>query len=153
MPGMTIGKIAAQADVAVDTVRYYERAGLLPEPPRRESGYREYPADAVKRLRFIRRAKALGFSLPEIGELLDLSSSSADVRKRLFTPFFTTKARGTGLGLLTARRLVEAHGGTIAIDCPAGGGTVVTLELPQRIAEATWSDSCSESGRRMGNER
>ncbi len=81
MPGMTIGKIAAEADVAIDTVRYYERAGLLPEPPRRESGYREYPADTVKRLRFIRRAKALGFSLPEIGELLDLSNSSADVRK------------------------------------------------------------------------
>ena len=81
MPGMTLGKIAAEADVAIDTVRYYERAGLLPEPPRRESGYREYPADTVKRLRFIRRAKALGFSLPEIGELLDLSSSSADVRK------------------------------------------------------------------------
>lgn len=81
MPGMTIGKIAAEADVAIDTVRYYERAGLLPEPPRRESGYREYPPDTVKRLRFIRRAKALGFSLPEIGELLDLSTSSADVRK------------------------------------------------------------------------
>jgi MerR family copper efflux transcriptional regulator len=81
MSGMTIGKLAAAADVAIDTVRYYERAGLLPEPPRRESGYREYPADAVKRLRFIRRAKALGFSLPEIGELLDLSASSADVRK------------------------------------------------------------------------
>ncbi len=81
MPGMTIGKIAAEADVAIDTVRYYERAGLLPEPPRRESGYREYPADTVKRLRFIRRAKALGFSLPEIAELLDLSASRADVRK------------------------------------------------------------------------
>lgn len=81
MPGMTIGRIAAEADVAIDTVRYYERTGLLPEPPRRESGYREYPADTVKRLRFIRRAKTLGFSLPEIGELLDLSSSSADVRK------------------------------------------------------------------------
>lgn len=81
MPGMTIGKIAVAADVAIDTVRYYERAGLLPEPPRRESGYREYPPDTVKRLRFIRRAKALGFSLPEIGELLDLSNSSADVRK------------------------------------------------------------------------
>ena len=81
MSGITIGKLAAQADVAIDTVRYYERAGLLPEPPRRESGYREYPADTVKRLRFIRRAKALGFSLPEIGELLALSAPRADVRK------------------------------------------------------------------------
>ena len=52
------------------------------------------------------------------------------VRERLFTPFFTTKARGTGLGLSTAKRLVEAHGGTIAIDCPPEGGTVVTLHFP-----------------------
>jgi len=81
MTGMTIGKLAAQAEVAIDTVRYYERAGLLPEPPRRESGYREYPADSVKRLRFIRRAKALGFSLPEISELLERSAPQADVRK------------------------------------------------------------------------
>ena len=81
MSGMTIGKLAAQAAVAIDTVRYYERAGLLPEPPRRESGYREYPQETVKRLRFIRRAKALGFSLPEISELLSLSAPRADVRK------------------------------------------------------------------------
>ena len=81
MSGITIGKLAAQAGVAIDTVRYYERAGLLPEPPRRESGYREYPQETVKRLRFIRRAKALGFSLPEISELLSLSAPRADVRK------------------------------------------------------------------------
>jgi two-component system sensor kinase FixL len=54
----------------------------------------------------------------------------AGVREKLFTPFFTTKARGTGLGLSTARRFVEAQGGTIAIDCPAFGGTVVTIEIP-----------------------
>jgi len=54
-----------------------------------------------------------------------------DVRERLFTPFFTTKARGTGLGLSTARRFIEAQGGTIAIDCPQGGGTSVTIELPR----------------------
>ncbi|PTU30410.1 heavy metal-responsive transcriptional regulator [Stenotrophobium rhamnosiphilum] len=81
MPGITIGKLAEQAAVAIDTVRYYERSGLLPEPARRESGYREYPPETVKRLRFIRRAKALGFSLPEIGELLALSAPRADVRK------------------------------------------------------------------------
>jgi two-component system sensor kinase FixL len=53
-----------------------------------------------------------------------------DVREKLFTPFFTTKSRGTGLGLVTARRLVEAHRGSIAIDCPESGGTVVTVQLP-----------------------
>jgi two-component system, LuxR family, sensor kinase FixL len=53
-----------------------------------------------------------------------------DVREKLFTPFFTTKARGTGLGLSTAKRLIEAHGGTIAIMCPPSGGTTVVLRLP-----------------------
>ena len=53
-----------------------------------------------------------------------------DVQDKLFTPFFTTKSRGTGLGLSTARRFLEAHGGTIAVDCPPEGGTIVTLELP-----------------------
>jgi two-component system, LuxR family, sensor kinase FixL len=53
-----------------------------------------------------------------------------DVREKLFTPFFTTKVRGTGLGLSTAKRLIEAHGGTIAISCPPAGGTAVVLRLP-----------------------
>lgn len=55
---------------------------------------------------------------------------SPTVREKLFTPFFTTKARGTGLGLSTAKRFIEAHGGTIGIECPPGDGTTVTLELP-----------------------
>jgi two-component system sensor kinase FixL len=54
-----------------------------------------------------------------------------EIREKLFTPFFTTKARGTGLGLSTARRFIEAQGGTIAIDCPPSGGTHVTIELPK----------------------
>ena len=53
-----------------------------------------------------------------------------EVRDKVFTPFFTTKARGTGLGLPTAKRLIEAHQGTIRVDCPSGGGTVVTIQLP-----------------------
>lgn len=54
-----------------------------------------------------------------------------DARARLFTPFFTTKSRGTGLGLATAKRLVEAHGGSIRMDCPDGGGTRVMVRLPR----------------------
>ena len=59
-----------------------------------------------------------------------------EIRERLFQPFQTTKARGTGLGLATAKRLVEAHAGTIDITCPAGGGTVVTIRLPAAPAIA-----------------
>src|SRR4029077_18890801 len=54
----------------------------------------------------------------------------ADVRDKIFTPFFTTKARGSGLGLPTAKRLIEAHRGTIDVQCPQGGGTTVTVQLP-----------------------
>ena len=73
-PHLTIGHVARAAGVAIDTIRYYEREGLLPVPARRLSGYRDYTPDAVTRLRFIRRAKELGFSLPEIRELLALSA-------------------------------------------------------------------------------
>jgi Hg(II)-responsive transcriptional regulator len=69
---LTIGVLARAANVGVETVRFYERKGLLKEPPRSASGYRQYPEDAVERLRFIRRAQGLGFALSEISDLLDL---------------------------------------------------------------------------------
>jgi len=71
---LTIGRIAQSAGVAIDTIRFYEREGLLPAPRRRPSGYREYDQATVARLRFIRRAKDLGFTLDEIRELLALSA-------------------------------------------------------------------------------
>lgn len=71
---MTIGAVSRNAGVPIDTIRYYERAGLLPEPRRRGSGYRDYDRGAIERLRFIRRAKSLGFSLDDIRELLALSA-------------------------------------------------------------------------------
>lgn len=79
MQALKIGQLAQRAGVNVDTVRYYERAGLLPAPQRQPSGYRAYTSDAVRRLRFIRRAKTLGFTLEEVGELLNISGQR-DVR-------------------------------------------------------------------------
>lgn len=70
---MKIGELAQKAEVNIDTVRYYERQGLLPAPQRLRSGYRQYQAQDVSRLRFVRRAKALGFTLIEIRDLLELS--------------------------------------------------------------------------------
>ena len=72
MDHLSTGQLAKQADVNIETVRYYERRGLIPEPPRRESGYRKYPLNTVGRIHFIKRAQELGFSLKEISELLAL---------------------------------------------------------------------------------
>jgi len=81
-----IGQVAHLAEVGVETIRFYERRGLIDEPPRRASGYRQYPPEAVTRIGFIRRAKDLGFSLQEIKELLELrvdaDATCADVQGR-----------------------------------------------------------------------
>lgn len=69
---MKIGSVAEAAGVEVSTVRYYERRGLLAEPPRTDSGYRQYDASVIDRIRFVRQAQDLGFTLEEIEELLDL---------------------------------------------------------------------------------
>ncbi|HZX72733.1 MAG TPA: MerR family transcriptional regulator [Rhodanobacter sp.] len=71
---LTIGAVAKRVGVAIDTIRYYERERLLPEPTRRASGYRSYGESTIAQLRFIRRAKHLGFTLEEIRELLALSA-------------------------------------------------------------------------------
>src|SRR5258707_6858770 len=69
---LTIGRLAELGGVHLETIRYYEREGLLPRPPRTRAGYRIFPIDAARRLRFIKRAQELGFSLKEIRELLAL---------------------------------------------------------------------------------
>lgn len=86
MATLTISKLAKAAGVELSTIRYYERRGLVTPAARRSSGYREYGSDAVRKVRFIRHAQALGFSLEDIAELLalriDAGGSCADVRQR-----------------------------------------------------------------------
>ena len=72
MRTLTSGQLAREAEVGVETIRFYEREGLIVEPPRRVSGYRQFPCETVDHVRFIRRGKALGFSLKEIRDLLTL---------------------------------------------------------------------------------
>ena len=86
MDTLLIGQVARKAGVGVETVRFYEREGLLEEPPRRTSGYRQYSEQVVTRLYFIKRAQKLGFSLKEISELLllrvDAQTSCDEVKQR-----------------------------------------------------------------------
>ncbi|MDP3529364.1 MerR family transcriptional regulator [Methylicorpusculum sp.] len=81
MPLITIGKLAKQTEVTIETIRYYQRLGLLAEPEKPASGYRDYPVDAVTKIRFIKRAQQAGFTLKEIAALLALDGAHcADAR-------------------------------------------------------------------------
>jgi MerR family mercuric resistance operon transcriptional regulator len=81
--GYTIGRLASAAGVNVETVRYYQRRGLIAEPDKPYSGFRQYPSTCVGQIQFIKRAQKLGFSLTEIAELLELGNGHCrDVRKR-----------------------------------------------------------------------
>ena len=125
MNGLTIGEVAKQARVHVETLRYYERRGLLVKPLRSESNYRLYADDTVRRVRFIKAAQALGFSLKEIKGLLSLQAapqaSCADIRTRVETKITDIDEK---IALLIAMKhalskLVEAcsTGGPLT-DCP-----------------------------------
>lgn len=125
MERLTIGQVAGLADVGVETVRFYERQGLIEEPPRRVSGYRQYPPDAVERIRFIRRAKDLGFSLREIKELLalrlDPESTCGDVRERAEEKLADIRAKIEALDGMRAalERLTAACSGKGSVGaCP-----------------------------------
>jgi MerR family copper efflux transcriptional regulator len=79
MAALTIGKLAEAAGVHVETIRYYERRGLLAPPPRTASGYRQYSADDLWRLQFIARGKRLGFTLAEIASVMSPAASAEDM--------------------------------------------------------------------------
>ncbi|MCI3920819.1 MerR family transcriptional regulator [Paenibacillus sp. TRM 82003] len=83
MAHYTIGEAASRAGVHLETVRYYERRGLLAEPPRTEAGYRKYDESAIERIRWIREAQGIGFTLQEIGHLLALREAEALPEEKL----------------------------------------------------------------------
>ena len=125
MKPLTIGHLAREAGVNLETVRYYERQGLLAKPPRSASGYRLFPSDAARRLRFIRRARELGFSLKEIRELLSLRVSrrttSADIRTRAEAKIVDIEAKIKSLESMekTLRKLTRVCDGCSPVaQCP-----------------------------------
>jgi MerR family mercuric resistance operon transcriptional regulator len=106
MEGLTRGQLALRAQINLETVRYYEQEGLLAPPSRTSSGYRKFSESAVDRLAFVRRAKALGFSLGEIRELLVIQDGHADacveVRDLLQNKLAIIRAKMTELEKLEA---------------------------------------------------
>jgi Hg(II)-responsive transcriptional regulator len=125
MENLTIGQLAKRADVNIETVRYYERRGLMPEPPRKESGYRQYSDEMLRRIRFIKHAKELGFSLKEIHELLtlklDARTSCSEVKKKSETKIADIDAKIKTLQSMKKAlvKLTKACGGKgPAKECP-----------------------------------
>ena len=109
MQNLTIGQLAKQANVNLETIRYYERRGLIPEPPRSESGYRQYSANDLQRTQFIKRAQALGFTLKEILELLSLrvepGTSCKEVKGRVQAKIMNVEKRISDLEQMRAALL------------------------------------------------
>lgn len=116
---LKIGDVAEQGGVNLQTIRYYEREGLLPEPPRLASGYRMFPESTVRRVRFIKRAQELGFSLAEIRELLSLrenaDAGAQDMRERA-----KVKVADIEEKIRTLRAMKEALN-ALAETCPGCG--------------------------------
>lgn len=125
MQAMKIGELARSAGVSVQAVRYYESRGLMPEPKRTRSGYRQYGDNDLVRLRFIGRAQALGFTLSEIADLLELrvdpSADPDDLREQV-----RDKIRDLDRKLRDLERirfalehlLLDCEAGESSSDCP-----------------------------------
>jgi len=130
MGSLTIGVLAERAGVGVETVRFYERRGLVRRPPRPRTGYRSYPEEAVARIRFIRNAQGLGFTLEEIAALMDLrvtaGTSCAAVRSRAAAKLADVKRR-----LADMERIRDSLE-TLVAACP-GKGALFTCTILEAL--------------------
>ena len=122
---LSAGRLAKAADVNVETLRYYEKRGLLPDPPRKASGYRIYPPSAVERLKFIKGAQTLGFTLAEIQDLLDMrldtDANRADVRQSARKKVAYIREKITALEAMEQALntlISQCHGDGSTADCP-----------------------------------
>ncbi len=125
MDGMTIGQLAKQSNVHVETVRYYERRGLIPKPPRTVSNFRMYSSENLRRVKFIKEAQGLGFSLKEIKNLLALRAAPrakcADVRNYASQKISDIQERIRSLQRMRGsleKLLRECSGDLPATECP-----------------------------------
>lgn len=130
---MKIGELAKRAGVRIDTVRYYERQGLLPPPARQASGYRSYLPSDISLLRFVGRAKALGFTLEEIRELLALSGRREDDMGGLKAAA-TAKLAEVEAKLAELKRIRDGLN-TLVASCP-GHGALEQCPILNALADA-----------------
>lgn len=143
MAEMTIGRAAKAAGVRIATIRFYERRGLIAQPPKPESGYRIYPSGTVTRIHFIREAQEIGFSLAEVAELLalraDPQADCADVRGRAIEKRAEVQAK-----LAQLSRMQDALDELIA-SCPGGGDVKACTILDAMQRDPAGADTAASA--------
>jgi MerR family transcriptional regulator, copper efflux regulator len=143
---LSIGQVAKKTDISIETLRFYERSGLIPEPPRKESGYRQYPEEIVPVLRFIKNAKDLGFTLAEIKELLSLrcapDGTKADVRKKTMEKIAELDRK-----ILLLNRMKKSLEG-LAEACD-GSGPASECPILEAMIDESDEVSVEETGKKM----
>ncbi|WP_298202547.1 Hg(II)-responsive transcriptional regulator [Desulfosporosinus sp.] len=132
MKGLTISELAKNAGVNIETIRYYERLGLISKPPRTESGYRAFPPEVTQRIKFIKRSQDLGFTLSEIHKLLSMTDSeSFDCREvRQFASQKLTEVEQKIRDLQSIKSILQ----DLSSRCP-GQGAIQSCPIVERLSE------------------
>lgn len=134
---LTIGRMAAATGVGVETIRYYQRRGLLPEPERTDRRIRRYGPREIERLRFIKTAQKVGFSLDEIGSLLQLDDGSGCAQARALATHKLVDVRSR---LTSLRRLEEVLSDLIERCASSRGRVACPLIAALGASDGSWSD-------------
>ena len=132
-PPLRIGEVAARAGVHIETLRYYERRGILHTPRRSSAGYREYPTDTVRLIRFIKRAQDLGFTLDEIEDLIALRHTSG-ARRGEIRALAASKLRAIAEKLARLEAMRDAL--SPLLDACACGGEAVSCPILEALDDA-----------------
>lgn len=148
MKNQTIGKLAAATGIGIETIRFYEREGLLEPPLRTPANYRLYPPEAESRLRFILRAKALGFALAEIRELLRLQKggSRSEVREVAGRHLADVRAK------LVSLRAIEVVLDELVADCDGCGDASEGCPIIESIASSAGYELPADAGEQQPGE-
>lgn len=127
---MRIAELAQQADVKISTVRYYERSGILPEPERTHSGYRDYDEESLRYIRFLRRGQELGFTLAELSEFVGYSKEirHGNVDRAALVEVAESKLRDLNERIRDLQRTRAAIEGLLGAECIDLGGACPIVE-------------------------
>ena len=134
MNGLLISEVAKKSKVNIETVRYYERRRLIPEPPRTESGYRVFSLETVERIKFIKRSQELGFTLDEIKKLLAITEYEEHYDSEEILDFTTQKIREIELKINDLEK-IKSTLVDLSIQCPGSGNPICSCPIIETLSK------------------